>query len=141
MSSVADCISRAITFSPRCIGGFVQHIAEQCRAHGIAKVFFLSREGWTFKRFWEKSMPALFPDGRLPEIEYLYVSRMALAGASCAYQGLTRANADIAFLPPGNRDFRDLCRIFNLDVAALAPHLQRHELAVDTCLSHLHDRL
>jgi len=121
------------------LGGFVQHIAEQCRARGIGKVFFLSREGWTFKRFWEQSMPYLFPDGRLPEIEYLYVSRMALAGASCAHQGLTRANADIAFLPPGNRDFRDLCRIFNFDVTALAPHLHRHDLAIDTCLSHLHE--
>jgi FMN phosphatase YigB (HAD superfamily) len=120
------------------IGGFVQHIAEQCRSRGISKVFFLSREGWTFKRFWEKSMPALFPDGRLPAIDYLYVSRMALAGASCAYRGLSRANADIAFLPPGNRDFRDLCRIFSLDIPALVPHLERHDLAADTCLSPLH---
>jgi FMN phosphatase YigB (HAD superfamily) len=120
------------------IGGFVQYIAEQSRSLGISKVFFLSREGWTFKKFWEKSMPALYPDGKLPELEYLYVSRMALAGASCAYQGLTRNNADIAFLPPGNRDFRDVCRIFSLDIASLEPHLQRYELAPDTCLSHLH---
>ena len=121
------------------IGGFVQHIAEQCRTRGIAKVFFLSREGWTFKRFWEKAMPYLFPDGRLPGIEYLYVSRMALAGASCAVQGLTRANADIAFLPPGNRDFRDVCRIFNFEIAGLEHHLQRFGLAAETCLSPLHE--
>ena len=121
------------------IGGFVQYIAQQCRSLGITKVFFLSREGWTFKKFWEKSTPALFPDGNLPEIDYLYVSRMALAGATCAHQGLTRANADIAFLPPGNRDFRDVCRIFSLDVTFFAPHLQRYELAADSCLSHLHE--
>lgn len=133
-----DLYREGYAFLAPLIGGFVQYIAEQSRALGITKVFFLSREGWTFKKFWEKSMPALFPDGRLPAIEYLYVSRMALAGASCAYQGLTRNNADIAFLPPGNRDFRDVCRIFSLDITALEPHLQRYDLVPDTCLSHLH---
>lgn len=127
------------TFLAPLIGGFVQYVAEQCRCRGITKVFFLSREGWTFKQFWEQAMPALFPDGKLPEIDYLYVSRMALAGASCAYQGLTRANADIAFLPPGNRDFRDICRIFCLDIPSLEPHLARYGLDADTCLSHLHE--
>ena len=133
-----DLYIEGYTFLAPLIGGFVQHVAEQSRSLGITKVLFLSREGWTFKKFWEKSMPALFPDGNLPEIEYLYVSRMALAGASCAYQGLTRANADIAFLPPGNRDFRDVCRIFSLDISSLEMHLKRHDLAVDTCLSPWH---
>jgi hypothetical protein len=136
-----DLYIEGYTFLAPLIGGFVHHIAEKCRTHGISKLFFLSREGWTFKRFWEKSMPALFPDGNLPAIDYLYVSRMALAGASCAYQGLSRTNADIAFLPPGNRDFRDLGRIFNLDVSSLVPHLQRYDLAADTCLSPLHEGL
>ena len=120
------------------IGGFVQHIAEQCRELKIGKVFFLSREGYTFKKFWEKSMPLLFPDGNLPEIQYLYVSRMALAGASCAYQGLTKTNVEIAFLPAGNKDFRDVCRIFDLDINLLNEHLHRYRLAADTCLSHLY---
>lgn len=121
------------------IGAMVQQIAERCRDLRIAKIFFLSREGWTFKKVWEAIAPALFPDGRLPAAEYLYVSRMALAGASCAYQGLTRTNADIAFLPVGNRDFRDVCRIFDLDVNALLPHLQRHKLAPETTLSPHHE--
>lgn len=117
---------------------FVQQVAERCRELDIPKVFFLSREGWTFKKVWEKIVPPLFPDGRLPDIEYLYVSRMALAGASCAYQGLTRTNADIAFLPLGNSDFRDVCRIFDLDPGPLVPHLQRHKLTPDTTLSPHH---
>ncbi len=121
------------------IGIFVQRIAELCRKHDITKVFFLSREGWTFKRYWEKAVPLLFPENILPETEYLYVSRMALAGASCAYQGLTRTNADIAFLPSGNRDFRDVCRIFSLDAEGFTDHLAAHGLAVDTCLSPVHD--
>ena len=121
------------------LGAFVQRIAERCRELGITKVFFLSREGWTFKKVWDQVVPDLFPDGRLPATEYLYVSRMALAGASCAYQGLTQTNADIAFLPPGNSDFLDVCRIFGLDAGPLQPHLERHQLTPSTILSPLHE--
>ncbi|MCP3887331.1 MAG: HAD hydrolase-like protein [Desulfobulbaceae bacterium] len=121
------------------IGVFVQQIAELCKTNGITKVFFLSREGWTFKRYWEQAIPQLYPAGGTPEIEYLYVSRMALAGASCAYQGLTKTNADIAFLPAGNRDFTDVCRIFSLDYNKFQSILENYELSIDTCLSHIHD--
>ena len=121
------------------IGAFVQHLAEESLKLGITKIFFLSREGWTFKRFWEKCTPILFPGITLPETEYLYASRMALAGSSCAYQGLTRTNFDISFLPPGNKDFRDVCRIFNLDGKALEPHLARYGLRCDTVLSPVHE--
>jgi hypothetical protein len=105
----------------------------------IGKIFFLSREGWLFKQVWEKIIPQLYPAEMLPDIDYLYVSRMALAGASCACQGLTRTNADIAFLPAGNRDFLDVCRIFNLDVEPLTAHLLRYALHPDTPLSFLHE--
>jgi len=64
---------------------------------------------------------------------------MALAGASCAQAGLRKASADIAFLPPGNRDFRDVCRIFSLDAAGFTTHLERFGLTADTCLSHIHE--
>lgn len=121
------------------IGVFVQQIAKLCLDNEITKVFFLSREGWTFKKYWERVMPVLYPAGGLPEIEYLYVSRMALAGSSCAYQGLTKTNADIAFLPPGNRDFRDVCRIFSLIPETFTPLLHSYNLTAETCLSHIHD--
>ena len=121
------------------IGLFVQRIAELCKEKNITKVFFLSREGWTFKRYWEQAMPALYPQGGLPEIEYLYVSRMALAGASCAFNGLTKTKADIAFLPSGNRDFSDVCRIYSLDPGRFEPFLNTFGLTKDTCLSHIHD--
>jgi FMN phosphatase YigB (HAD superfamily) len=116
------------------VGNYVQAIAERTRNLGIKKIFFMSREGWTFKKFWELAMPVVFPDG-LPEIEYLYVSRMALAGPACAYQGLTQTNADIVFLAPGNRDFRDVCKVFNLDLQLLTPFLERYELRYDDPLS------
>ena len=121
------------------IGLFVQRIAELCLEKNITKVFFLSREGWTFKRYWEQAMPALYPQGGLPEIEYLYVSRMALAGSSCAFKGLTKTKADIAFLPSGNRDFRDVCRIFSLNPDGFESYLSTFGLTAETCLSHIHD--
>ncbi len=120
------------------IGAFVQNIAEKSRKLGIGKVFFLSREGWTFKKYWESVTPHLYPEGNLPETDYLYVSRMALAGASCAYSGLSQTKADIVFLPRGNSDFLDLCRVFSLDPEPFASHLARHNLTETTTLSHLH---
>lgn len=117
------------------MGVFIQSIAEHCKKHNIQKIFFLSREGWMFKQVWEKVTPYLYPAGDLPEIEYLYVSRMALAGASCAHDGLTQENADIVFLPVGNKDFRDICRVFGLDIEPLNDHLARHALSATTLLS------
>jgi FMN phosphatase YigB (HAD superfamily) len=120
------------------IGAFIQRLAEKTIQNKIPHIYFLSREGWMFKKFWEGSIATIYPATTLPSISYLYVSRMALAGASCAYQGLTSDNAGIAFLPAGNRDFRDVCRIFKLDGVKLAPHLARHHLALDTSLSPLY---
>lgn len=120
------------------IGSFVQTIAEKSRKENISKIFFLSREGWTFKKYWEESIPHIFPDGNLPETEYLYVSRMALAGASCAYSGLDLEKASIVFLPSGNSDFLDVCRVFSLNAEPFAQLLERNGLTETTTLSHLH---
>ncbi|MGI9318634.1 MAG: hypothetical protein ACR2QW_14995, partial [bacterium] len=117
---------------------FVHYVAERCREKNISKLFFLSREGWMFKQVWEKTIPMLYPDARLPEIEYLYVSRQALAGASCAYEGLTQDKADIVFLPAGNRCFRDVCRVFSLDSEAMIPYLEQHGLDLESTLSPAH---
>ncbi|BDD87443.1 HAD family hydrolase [Desulfofustis limnaeus] len=120
------------------IGTFVQHLADECDRLGIRNLFFFSREGYTFKKVWEACVPLLFAGRSLPKVEYLYVSRMALAGASCAEEGLTKPAASIAFLPPGNRDFRDVARIFQFELEPMLPCLERHRLAPDTCLSQLH---
>lgn len=118
---------------------FVQHIAEESRRLGLKKLFFFSREGYTFIKVWERMIPTLFPDGNLPETEYLYVSRMALAGASCAHEGLTQTAAGIALLPQGNKDFRDIARIFKLDIDRLIPYFEHHKIDADTCLSPHHE--
>jgi FMN phosphatase YigB (HAD superfamily) len=121
------------------IAMYLHYVAERCREKKIRRLYFLSREGWMFKQVWERTMPLLYPDGGLPETEYLYVSRQALAGASCAHEGMTQAKADIVFLPAGNRSFRDVCRVFSLDPESMEPHLARHGLALDSVLSPAHD--
>ena len=90
------------------LAGFIQGVADICLRDKIRRIFFFSREGWMFERIWQALTPVLYPCDDLPEASYLYVSRMALAGASCAHQGLVAENADIVFLPAGNRDFRDV---------------------------------
>ena len=117
---------------------FVHNVAEHCRKNQIGKIFFLSREGWMFKQVWEKITPVLYPQGNLPDVEYLYVSRQALAGTSCAYTGLTQLKADIVFLPPGNKDFSDVCRVFSLPQDIMLPHLRRYALEMDSVLSPIH---
>jgi predicted HAD superfamily hydrolase len=120
------------------LAGFIQGLVSSCQRDGIQRLFFFSREGWMFERIWKAMVPTLYPGTELPETSYLYVSRMALAGASCAYQGLIRDHADIVFLPTGNRDFRDVCRVFSLQVDALQPHLARFGLTPETVLSSAH---
>ena len=65
-------------------------------------------------------------------------TRKALAGATCAHQGLTATNVQIAFLAPGNRDLRDLARVFSLDLGPLRPFLERHGLTPEEPISPLY---
>lgn len=137
--SASELYAEGYNFIGPLIGMFLQQIRRVCHEKSITKIFFLSREGWIFKQYWEKTLATLYPVGDLPQTEYLYVSRMALAGASCAYQGLTQTNADIALIPAGNRDFRDICRIFSLRPEKFTSHLAKYDLKTDTCLSPAHD--
>ncbi len=117
---------------------FIQHIAEQCRARQLKRIYFFSREGELLLQIWKKMAPMLFPDGQAPSAHYLYVSRAALAGPSCAVRGLDPENAAIALLPSTSRDIRDLYRVFGLDPESLRPHLRRHGLQIDDVLSRYH---
>lgn len=120
------------------LSAFIHGVAQYCLDAGIRRLYFFSREGWLFERIWKAIAPNLFPGAQLPGISYLYVSRMALAGASCAYQGLLPASADIVFLPAGNRDFRDICRVFSLQAEPFAGHLARYGLTAETVLTGAH---
>jgi predicted HAD superfamily hydrolase len=117
------------------LGFFIQTIMEQCHQHDLKRVFFFSREGWTYKKVWDAAIPYMYPREDVPQSHYLYVSRLALGGASCAHDGLPLEKANIAFLPPGNRDIRDVCRVFSLKIEPMGPLLQRHGIRADEPLS------
>ncbi len=110
---------------------FIHRLIERCKDEDIQRVYFCSREGWMFKQIWDELVPWFYPHGDAPEASYLYVSRMGLASAACGNVGLTPVDAQVARFPAGNRDFRDICRIFKLDAEALAPFLDRHGLSID----------
>lgn len=118
---------------------YMHGLAEQARARGLRRLYFLSREGECLQKIWRTITPMLYAgDASLPEDDYLYVSRMALAGPSCAQSGLNYENARVVFLPPTNRDFRDVARVFGLDLDPLKPYLRRHGLQTDSVLSRWH---
>ncbi len=120
------------------LAAFVQGVMEQCLQEKIRRLYLFSREGWLLEQIWRLLAPVLYPASPLPEVSYLYVSRMALAGASCAYEGMQQSSADIVFLPAGNRDFRDVCRVFSLEAQPFEPHLARYGLTLESVLSGSH---
>ena len=117
---------------------FIHHVANQCIEQNIKRIYFFSREGDIFLEIWNRIIPFLFREQQLPEAHYLYVSRLALAGASCAYRGLKKADTFISFLPVGNRDMRDICRVFSLNISKLYPFLDRVRLKPDEPISPLY---
>lgn len=133
-----DLYRAGYTFFGPMLCAYVHWLAEQVRERKIGRVYFFSREGLLLHEIWKLITPLLYPDGDLPPAHYLYVSRLALAGPSCAYRGLQEDSAMITFLPPQNRDFRDVCRVFNLTLEPLLPYLRRYRLEPDTPLSHWH---
>ncbi|MCI5221895.1 MAG: hypothetical protein D3924_04295 [Candidatus Electrothrix sp. AR4] len=121
------------------LSAFVQGVAEHCLQAGIKRLYFFSREGWLFEQIWNKVIPEVYAGvDQLPTTSYLYVSRMALAPASCAHAGLDREHADIVFLPAGNKDFRDVCRVFGLEAEHFVSHLARHQIHQETVLTPIH---
>jgi FMN phosphatase YigB (HAD superfamily) len=133
-----DLYRAGYTFFGPMLCAYIHWLAEQVRERNIGRVYFFSREGQLLHEIWKRITPVLFPEGGLPPAHYLYVSRLALAGPSCAYRGLREDSAFITFLPPQNRDFRDVCRVFSLHLEPLLPFLRRYRLEPDTPLSHWH---
>jgi len=126
------------TFFGPLLGAYLFHLAQRCRQMNIRQLFFLSREGKTLFDLWNLMSPWLPHPASLPVARYLEASRSAMAPGACAHSGLTPAFARIAFLPPGNRDARDLARIYGLDESTLSRWLARYDLALDTPLSRAH---
>lgn len=118
------------------LGYFCLSVLDYCRTNKIDRVYFCSREGWTLLRCWDEMMPILAPDGNYPEASYLYVSRIALAKASCSKHGLSNLSAGVALLPANSRDFRDICRVFSLDIEPILPFLEMHDLSAHDPIGH-----
>ncbi len=121
-------------FGPLAVA-FVKYIAEKAKELQLKRIYFFSREGRIFLDIWQKAVPYFFQEGSEPKTSYLYVSRMALAPATCAQNGISHANAPLAFLPAKNRDLRDLCRVFGLKIEPLIPIFKKHNLDIDTPLN------
>lgn len=117
------------------ISAFALRIIERTRELGVKRVFFFSREGFIFLNIWKNIAPCFFKNSDMPDARYLHVSRTALAGPACARNGLTHTNAHLALLPAGNRNMRDLCRVFGLDIEPLKPFLKKHDLDENTPLN------
>ena len=135
-AEVSPLYSDGYNFFGPLLGYFCLSVLDYCRTNKIDKVFFCSREGWTLLRCWDEMMPILAPDGDYPEASYLYVSRLALAKASCSKQGLSSLSAGVALLPANSRDFRDICRVFSLDIEPLLPYLEMHDLSAHDPIGH-----
>ncbi|MFC1664100.1 hypothetical protein ACFL17_00545, partial [Pseudomonadota bacterium] len=113
------------------IANFIHKLIEHCKEKNITHVYFCSREGWIFQKCWNQMVDQFYPTGDAPQTSYLYVSRLALATAACGTVGLPLINARAALLPGENRDFRDVCRVFGLDIKPLLPYLEAADLSED----------
>jgi predicted HAD superfamily hydrolase len=113
---------------------FIHKLIERCKEEDIERVYFCAREGWLFKQIWDAMVPWFYPLGDAPKASYLYVSRMGVASTACAHQGLSVLNSHVARFPAGNRDFKDICRIFKLDVEQFTGHLDRFGLNDDDAI-------
>ena len=113
------------------IAFFVHRLMERVRELNINRIYFCSREGWMFHECWQRMVPHLFAASAPPETRYLYVSRLAMANAACANVGMTALNARVALLPAENRDFQDICRVFDLDITKFRDSLDRAGIADD----------
>ncbi len=118
---------------------FIQRVLEHTMHHQIPRIFFLSREGWMFQECWNRIEPRLNPIKPYHKTSYLHVSRVALAKAACANMGLPRHYVEIALLPAQNRDFRDIARVYGLDMERIKPWLKKVGLTEESCFAPIYE--
>ena len=118
---------------------FIQRVMEHTMHRRIQRIYFLSREGWMFQQCWNRIEPHLNPVEKFHQTSYLHVSRVALAQAACAIKGLPRHYVEIALLPAQNRDFRDIARVYGLDLERLRPWLENVGLTEESCFAPIFD--
>lgn len=60
-------------------------LCERARADGVDHIYFAAREGFTLIRMFEHISRAVWPSGKTPPAEYLYVSRKSLMQPNAPY--------------------------------------------------------
>ena len=102
---------------------FMQGLQERLQRHQqtqqpIEKLFFIARDGFLFERMYQRM------GGKIPS-EYAYLSRKVITAASTA-DGLTHAQAIVAFYNPKQQGLESVCKVYGLPEDKLKPLAKTH---------------
>ena len=97
---------------------FMLGLQERLQRQAIEKVLFVARDGYLFERMYA-SLPQQVPS------EYVYLSRKVITAASVA-DGLTHAQAIVAFYNPKQCGLESVCKVYGLPEALLRPLAKLH---------------
>lgn len=98
---------------------FMLGLQERLQCKPVEKVFFVARDGYLFQQMYQHLAEPK------PEDAYLYLSRRVITAASTA-DGLTQAQAQIAFYNPKQQGLRSVCRVYGLPEDGLQALAKRH---------------
>lgn len=94
--------------------GLQERLQRQAAAgQGVDKLLFVARDGFLFQRMYQLA------GGEIPS-EYVYLSRRVITAAATA-EGLSHAQAIVAFYNPKQRGLESLCKVYGLPQAELKP--------------------
>ncbi|TXH71689.1 MAG: haloacid dehalogenase [Thiothrix sp.] len=98
---------------------FMLGLQERLQRKPVEKVFFVARDGYLFQQMYQHLAEPK------PEDAYLYLSRRVITAASTA-DGLTQAQAQIAFYNPKQQGLRSICKVYGLPEDGLQALANRH---------------
>ncbi|WGZ93888.1 MAG: HAD hydrolase-like protein [Candidatus Thiothrix putei] len=99
--------------------GLQERLQQQADAgKPLEKLLFVARDGFLFERLYRTT------DATVPA-EYVYLSRRVITAASTA-DGLSHAQAIVAFYNPKQQGLASVCKVYGLPEAALQPLAQQH---------------
>jgi predicted HAD superfamily hydrolase/glycosyltransferase involved in cell wall biosynthesis len=93
---------------------FTLGLVERLMSTKPEKIYFLARDGYVFKQFYEQYLAFSKDSATLPKPHYLYVSRRVLSSAAIA-DGLTLQQAKVAFYNPKQQGILSICKTYGLD--------------------------
>lgn len=98
----------------------LQERLQQRAADGqpVDRLFFVARDGFLFQKMYQAA------GGTVPH-DYLYLSRRVITAAATA-DGLTHAQATVAFYNPKQQGLASVCKVYGLPEEVLRPLAVRH---------------